>query len=83
MDSPRSYILETPSGGQYRRNQSHILKSNDDSAQAEKMDSNVSNTTEQNSGENYSVKTKDETDNLYITRYGRQIKPVQRYGHNQ
>ena len=53
MDSPRSFILETPGGSQYRCNCSHILKSNE-SAQAEKMDSNVTNTTEQNSGENHS-----------------------------
>ena len=82
MDSPRSFILETPGGSQYRRNRSHILKSNE-SVQAEKMDTNVTNTTKQNSGENHSVKTKDKTDNLYITRYGREVKPVQRYGHNQ
>ena len=55
MDSPRSYILETPGGSQYRRNRSHIHKSNE-SAQAEKMDSNVTNTIEQNCGENHSVK---------------------------
>ena len=58
MDSTCSYILETPSGSQYRRNRSHILQSND-SAQAEKMDSSVTNATEQNSGENHFVKTKD------------------------
>ena len=55
MDFLRSYILETPSGSQYRRNRSHILKSNE-SAHAEKIDSNVTNTTEQNSGENNSKK---------------------------
>ena len=82
MDSLRSYILETPSGSQYRSNQSHILKSNE-SAKADNMDNNVTNTTEQNSGENHSVKTKDKTDNLYITRNGRGVKPVHRYCHDQ
>ena len=35
MDSPCSFILETPGGSQYSHNQSHILKSNE-SAQVEK-----------------------------------------------
>ena len=75
MDSARSYILETPSGSQYKCNCSHILKTNEN-AQAEQMDINVTNTTKQNSRDNHSVKTKDKTGHVYLTRYGREVKPV-------
>ena len=79
-----SFILETPCGSQYRCTRLHILiLISNENAWAEKMDSNVTNTPEQNSGENHSVKIKDKTNNMYITRYGREVKPVQRYGRNQ
>ena len=84
LTSPRSYEVETPSGGVYRRNRSHILKSGEEVTQSK--DSVNTDTTASLSKNNtvdipYATEKTASTsvDKPYIIRYGREIQPVQRY----
>ena len=79
-DTPRSYVVKTPDGTTYRRNSRHLLK---DTTQTENVQENTDNTVPSQKSvlepSAPKVKTpsplKTTSEQPYITRYGRQVKP--------
>ena len=84
---PRSYVVQTPEGGRYCRNRSHLLKSKEwNSWQLEDSEEEEDQITEvQDETRNLMLKeTTQQLENLskqYITRSGRVSKPPQRLGY--
>ena len=80
----RSFEVETPSGGVYRRNRSHILKCGERVTQNKESVNNdtTASLSTNNTADIPHVTEKTAStsvDKPYIARYGREIKPVQRY----
>ena len=84
---PWSYVVQTPEGGKYCRNQTHLLKLKEwNSWQVKDSEEEEDQTTEvQDETRNLMLKeTMQQLENLskhYITRSGQVSKPPQRHGY--
>ena len=85
---PRTYIVQDPEGRKYRRNQSQLLKLNNQSSWRlkDKVEKDVTvglrNETDSLNLSNKEVGQSDELSKFYVTRSGRVSKPPQRLSYS-
>ena len=79
-ETPRSYIVQTPDGAEYRRNRRHILKTKP-SEENNSTNTDTSASTDQTVENEIQTQPDIEQPQLKVSRYGRVIKPNPKYMH--